>query len=242
MQKGLAAGYFPGNDSPPVLLFSSSPLLTSGGGAGNQVVAAMKAYGLVDVTGQGNDRKVRLSTEGDRIVRNAPDRENLLKTAALRPPIHRELWDHFQDQGGIPPSNDLLKHYLVWDRPEPRFNDRTVDGFIADFRDTLAFAKLETGDIIGVEDEQSNAEETPQEDTAQVPPAPTIIAPTQSQPTIVVPKEFPYPPGLVEVRTILDEGPVVLHCPDNLSQDSVEELQYWFDGLMRRARRKAGLP
>ena len=43
-------------------------------------------------------------------------------------------------------------------------------------------------------------------------------------------------------RCTLDEGPVVLRWPSELSPESVEELEYWVNGVLRRARRKAGLP
>src|SRR5207249_4984981 len=50
------------------------------------------------------------------------------------------------------------------------------------------------------------------------------------------------PAGSVEERTNLDEGPVVVQWPNTLSPESFEELEYFFKGLIRRARRKAGLP
>jgi hypothetical protein len=131
-------------------------------GAGNQCIAALRAYGLVKVTGQSDQRKVSVSVEGDRIVRDAPDRAELLKTAALKPTLHRELWDHYHAEGGIPPD-DLLRHYLVWDRPEPRFNEKSVDGFIANFRATLKLAKLDCGDIIDSDaDDDSLVDESPE--------------------------------------------------------------------------------
>jgi hypothetical protein len=45
-----------------------------------------------------------------------------------------------------------------------------------------------------------------------------------------------------KAQTKLDEGTAVLTWPDELSKESVEELEYWLNGIIRRARRKAGLP
>jgi hypothetical protein len=45
-----------------------------------------------------------------------------------------------------------------------------------------------------------------------------------------------------EEKTNLEEGAVVLRWPKKLSQDSVEELDYWIQGVLRRARRKALYP
>jgi hypothetical protein len=42
-------------------------------------------------------------------------------------------------------------------------------------------------------------------------------------------------------RATLDEGPVVLRWPDELSKESVEEFEYWVNGLINRAKRKAGI-
>lgn len=42
-------------------------------------------------------------------------------------------------------------------------------------------------------------------------------------------------------RASLDEGPVVLSWPDTLSKESVEEFEYWVNGLIKRAKRKAGM-
>jgi hypothetical protein len=47
--------------------------------------------------------------------------------------------------------DDLLKQYLVWERPEPRFNEKSVGGFIDDFRATLKLAKLDVSDIMDSE-------------------------------------------------------------------------------------------
>jgi hypothetical protein len=127
-------------------------------GIGNQCVAALRAYGLLNVIGQGEQRKVSISTDGDRIIRKAPNRDQLLKEAALRPAINGEIWEHFSSTGGIP-TDDLLRHYLVWDRPDPKFNEKSVDGFIADFRATLALAKMEGGGIIGDEKEDNRPPE-----------------------------------------------------------------------------------
>lgn len=59
-------------------------------------------------------------------------------------------------------------------------------------------------------------------------------------PNTTSPPVNPYykPPASVE-RFTLDEGPVVLQWPCELSQVSVEFIECWFDLLMRRARRRA---
>ncbi len=46
--------------------------------------------------------------------------------------------------------------------------------------------------------------------------------------------------GCAKEQITLDEGPVIISRPSSLSADSVEDLEYWLQGLMRRWKRKAG--
>jgi len=48
-------------------------------------------------------------------------------------------------------------------------------------------------------------------------------------------------PGVARERRTLDEGPVILEWPDDLSAESVQDFEYWVSGLIRSARRKAGM-
>jgi hypothetical protein len=126
--------------------------LKPGSGLGNQAVAALKSYQLVDVVGEGDDRKVSLSKSGIRIVMGSPDREQILAASARAPKVHQEILGHYAEKGL--PTDDLLKRFLVWDRPEgQRFNPEVVDEFIARFRDTLAFAKVAEADKISADAE-----------------------------------------------------------------------------------------
>lgn len=61
--------------------------------------------------------------------------------------------------------------------------------------------------------------------------------------TIADKKSVPNPqPFVVTDRFTLDEGPVVLQWPSQLSPESVREFEYWVRGIVLRARRRAGLP
>jgi hypothetical protein len=128
--------------------------------------AALRAYGLLDdgrSGGQGG--KVQLSDLGlklaadDRAIN--PARPQLLRQAALNPPIHSELWTKYQ---GDLPSNDLLEYYLQTER------GFTVDGvktFVRNFRATLQFAGLADGDNMATDVETSEAAEEPSPATGQ---------------------------------------------------------------------------
>ena len=79
--------------------------------------------------------------------------------------------------------------------------------------------------------------------TVREPPESPAATPPPPNPHFQPPKPHDEDllPGAVEVRYVLDEGPVSLRWPDELSPESVEEFEYWVEGLIRRARRKAGL-
>lgn len=115
-------------------------------GLGNQCIAALKAYGLLLAVGLAKNRKVELTERAVRIIRNAPNRRKMLREAAIDPSIHAEIMQEYSKKG-IPP-NEVLRNYLVWERPTARFNEDVVDAFIERFRETLEFAGLLSGDII----------------------------------------------------------------------------------------------
>lgn len=117
-------------------------------GLGNQLIAAMKAYGLLKVDGTGEKREVQLTERAHRIVLKASDRGEMIQKAALEPAINKKLWGKYGPTGL--PQNDVLREYLIWDL---KFNPDTVASFIKDFSDTVRFAKLADEDIIKTEDD-----------------------------------------------------------------------------------------
>ena len=114
--------------------------------AAQQCEAALKAYGLLDAQGSGKSRKLSVSEAAERILRDAPDREQLIRQAALGPKIHAELWNKYAGDGL--PSDDIIRTYLLWERETGRFNEEAVGDVIRRFRSTIALAKLVQGDII----------------------------------------------------------------------------------------------
>jgi hypothetical protein len=117
---------------------------------GLQTAAALIGFGLMRDEGTGDKRKLQLTPSALRILldsRNESlERVEAIKQAALTPKIHAELWKRF----GPTTSNEQLRHTLILDW-EPPFNENTVDGFIKEYRDTIAFAKLVESDIVSTE-------------------------------------------------------------------------------------------
>lgn len=117
-----------------------------GSSIADQTVAALRSYGLVEVSGSGDKRQIKVSDRGRRIVLNASDRAELLKECAKSPSINQELLQMATAEG-LPP-NETIRHYLTFDRPEAKFNEDAVDGVIERFRATIQFAKLDQSDIM----------------------------------------------------------------------------------------------
>jgi hypothetical protein len=109
-------------------------------GPGIQTVAALGHYGLFEFEGSGEKRAARLTDLAFRILLDkqplSPERDELIRRAALTPRIHAELWKNWPD--GLP-SNATLETYLVRDR---EFSESGARDLIVQYRETIAFAKL----------------------------------------------------------------------------------------------------
>jgi len=114
---------------------------------GPQAVSTLKSYGLLNDSGSGAARRVKLSDNAIKIIRDpreiSPERDGLLREAALRPGLFRQIINHFQ--GSLPPSDEALKTYLIFD---VGLRDGAVGECMRVFAATMAFAKFSGSDII----------------------------------------------------------------------------------------------
>lgn len=116
-------------------------------GTTHSAIAALKAFGLINVNGEGDKRKVQLTEVARKILKDDhPEKPVLLKQSALMPSIYQDLWTKFN--GTLPPSDSLIDNYLEFDK---KFNPEVVKGLIKDFRATIAYAKLTEGGKINPE-------------------------------------------------------------------------------------------
>lgn len=116
--------------------------------SGMQAAAALISFGLLKDEGTAEKRKVQLTSNALRLLLDTdPDsraRAEAIKTAALSPRIHRELWKKW---GSTHPSDLSMKNVLTLEW-EPPFNDKAVDVFIKEYKDTIAFARLGPSDTL----------------------------------------------------------------------------------------------
>lgn len=169
-------------------------------GAGLVALAALLKFGLLVDEGSGAARRARLSEDARRIIlderEDSSERDELIRTAALRPTIHRQLWERYN---GALPSDANLRHYLLI---EKSFTESGVSDFIREFRRTVDFARLSESDSLTPD----AADKTPEAKQQIKPPAPpgmgqqmddgatqTLVLPisgTDQWPMLVVPKRM----------------------------------------------------
>ncbi|HMP65826.1 MAG TPA: hypothetical protein PKD11_09590 [Pyrinomonadaceae bacterium] len=146
--------------------------------AGDRTAAALKAYGLIEVQGEGEKRELRPTEDGIKILEGHSQSADLLKKAALCPDIHKDVWDKYN---GNFPADAVMREYLRW---EKKFNPDNVDKFIEQFRTTIAFANLtesDKSDSKGDSDQgvspSSGGRNMHEQQVEQSPPPPGISSP-----------------------------------------------------------------
>jgi len=199
---------------------------TRNSGIAYQITAALKAYGLIDINGNGDKRTIKLTDRAQKILGGHPDHNKFIKESALSPTIYREILEKYQ---GELPTDEALKIYLQWDL---KFNPKSIEGFIADFSNTITFAKIVSTDIIGNggKDKDTSADPGVGDDK------PPIDTGAQNQP----PKGAALLQdrcGMATDNFTLDEGPVVLQYPKVLSQSSFEDFKTWMELQLRKIQR-----
>jgi hypothetical protein len=130
-------------------------------GSSLRAIAALGHYGLIDVGGDRDNRKIRLSEQALDILHLAETderRRKALKSAALAPKIYSALWERY---GPNLPDDALIRPFLIRDKG---YNDAVVDNLITNYRLTLEFAKLDKIDEDVRREEQSDKRQKSAED------------------------------------------------------------------------------
>jgi DNA-binding PadR family transcriptional regulator len=103
-----------------------------------QTLSALKAYGLLEDTGKGQDRKVQLTDLGQKILHDTRPgaKETAIREAALGPRLFREYAEKWLP---VRPSDS---HCLSELRIDRGFTDVASKMFLRSFDETFAFANL----------------------------------------------------------------------------------------------------
>jgi hypothetical protein len=198
----------------------------------SQIISALKQFGLLTEDPGNGVRRVKLSPlaiklihcqEGTGDPKILEQVGELLQTAALSPKIHREIWEKY---GGDLPSDASLRIYLLTEREVP-FNRDFVDRFISNLRSTIGYAKLSKPDKLApADDDKAGGDEPERKNGADRQPDRERRRRSMAQ-------------GTKEATLPLDTGEVVITWPDKISPEEIQDVESWFQLMVRRIKRSS---
>src|SRR5690348_12541803 len=102
---------------------------------GDQTLAALKSYGLIEASGSGDARKIQLSEAATRYFRDErPEvRSRALVEFAWKPRMLAHLWNEW---GATPPSDPIARSIL---RNELGVSDGATEDFLRVYKENLSF-------------------------------------------------------------------------------------------------------
>jgi hypothetical protein len=123
---------------------------------GLQAAGALKQYGLLEDKGSGTARQVVLTKAAQELLvygadKDSPEWKTRVRDAALRPKIHRLLWEKYD---GSLPHDSVMLPFLKLDLG---FSDEAATGMLKRLRTTIAFAGVsEGGDTVSEDDQDTD--------------------------------------------------------------------------------------
>jgi hypothetical protein len=170
-------------------------------GPAHLTLAALKKYGLIVDDGKGTTRRAGLTDLAVNVLEN-PDvgaRDEALRRAALNPSIHRELWETY---GNSPPSDANLKWILTRERG---FTDTGAAEFIRVYKETVAYAKLDSTKAVSSAGPAEEALDREDSDESG-PPSDASTHQSRSKPRASTPGMTPYSIPIFNGRSVIVEG------------------------------------
>jgi hypothetical protein len=234
--------------SVPLLSASKAWGFSEKSSATTTVAAALSQYGLINDEGARQSRRISLSTLAERILLdsrpNSVEKAEAVKEAALSPTIFNEIWEQFG-------TADVDTHTLVFELTLGRkqagkapFSETAAQEVSRLYRETLGFAGL-NGGISSVEagtlgsdlpDSESDSKLKKTDLLANQDDASRARAGSSSANPLIGETDEK---SVFEERKALDEGGAILIWPKNLSADSVDDMEYWLNGVLRQIKRRS---
>jgi hypothetical protein len=201
------------------------------------VVGALNQFGLLEEAGAGDAKRVKVSSLGEAILLdkrpNSNARSNSIKKAALTPKVFMELWEQFK-------TSEVDEHTLIYELTlgraqagKAQYTEQAARDVAVKYVESLRFAGLDregngteqTAEPIASEQHNTLPQEEPSRGSRDF---------EASLPPIVVGSAVP----MFEEKKALDEGTAILIWPRQLSADSVEDMEYWLQGVLRQIKRR----
>ena len=219
--------------------------------SGIKVVAAMRYFGLVEVTESKAPDKpdtVRLTDRAYRILvddGDSPERAKAIRAAMLAPKAYKLCWDTWGTD--LPPS---MRSSLIFDHG---FIDASVDGFLVNYKKSLDFSGLAIQKNVDRSDDDENsadksagngddAERTgvqsKQQDTVKLElplkPKESVDASGSVDHGLAKPRRAQ---GMRQEVFALAEGDVTISWPESISEESFQDFNDWLSILLRKVKR-----
>lgn len=193
---------------------------------GKLALAAMRAYGLFETVQAGANATVKLTSRALDIAGDFPiDSKEWLdavQAAALAPKIHETLWKRY---GAILPLDDEIRRVLI---RELGFGDNAVGPFVRDYKDTIAFARLNEKSTIP-EDTQDDPEDEAEDDN-QGDRRGGGKPPKERKRNMTT--------GIQEdVFSLVDGQAVVVQWPERMSSEFAQDVKDWLKIIGRKIER-----
>lgn len=113
---------------------------------GRQTLATMKYYGLIEVSGGGDERKIKISDVAKRILlddrEDTSEKDQLIRYVALTPAAHSTLYGEYPN--GLA-SDATVQHFLVFDHG---FNKTAASELLDEYKETASYIGLYQPDKI----------------------------------------------------------------------------------------------
>lgn len=202
------------------------------------VAGALNQFGLLEDGGAGESRRFKVSSLGEKILLDKrPDsieREKALKVAALSPKVFQEMWERY---GTVDVDDGTIIYDLTLGRKSSGrapFSETAATDVAAKYKSSLTYAGFDQSDGDAVRNSGEDAQ--PLDDDSNINQAGGVSGGVHS----AYPSQNEISPTeTFEERKALDEGAAILIWPKNLSSDSVEDMEYWLNGVLRQIKRRS---
>lgn len=195
-------------------------------GASATALASLKQFGLTSDAGKGMLQVTPLALD---IIEpeSDVDRADALKAAAFNPDLFASLNERFPET--IPSESNLRAHLL-----RQEFTSAAVKVVVPAYLETCEYLNQHAVSERSGHSE-SAVQESPEISAQEQPAMEQNLVTTAPQASVI------QPPVVGSKRMIFDaiEGEVAFTYPDNLSEDSIEDLEEWFALVAKRLRRAA---
>lgn len=197
-----------------------------------KVLAALKYFGLIEDAGK-DHKSIKITDRGYRILvdsADSPDRVQALKDAALSPSQYAHCYREWG--ADLPPA---ARSALIFERG---FVPSTVDGFIKDYKKTIAYAGLDGGQVddeVRLTDNTSTGAKTgvTSSESTAVTNKQAATPPLGSPPSRVAPEG----PAMRQDVFSIEEGAVTIQWPAALSKESLQDIEDWLEIIKRKIAR-----